>query len=237
VKLGDTLTITGVTFTVRPFTAAEHAAFDELAEEHQLQRKAAEAQALAGTRGGTAREALLRSEAKRLQDRLNDYLIDGALKENLGEGERLAAFEVAAQLDEFTVRVEELRQERTVEALIREEELAQARETVTIAFAHTILKPPMTLDEFTAALTPAELMALDEVVALGKKLRAGLSASNRRQAALWDQQVELLSKLRQDTPAADGNDSASPPQPPAAPAKPGRTGRSKKSSSTSKGGA
>ncbi|MFA5567606.1 MAG: hypothetical protein WC972_03060 [Trueperaceae bacterium] len=235
-KLGDTLTITGVTFTVRPFTAAEHAAFDELAEEHQLQRKAAEAQALAGTRGGTAREALLRSEAKRLQDRLNDYLIDGALKENLGEGERLAAFEVAAQLDEFTVRVEELRQERTVEALIREEELAQARETVTIAFAHTILKPPMTLDEFTAALTPAELMALDEVVALGK-LRAGLSASNRRQAALWDQQVELLSKLKPGTPDAGGNDSASPPQPPAAPAKPGRTGRSKKSSSTSKGGA
>jgi hypothetical protein len=235
-KLGDTLTITGVTFTVRPFTAAEHAAFDELAEEHQLQRKAAEAQALAGTRGGTAREALLRSEAKRLQDRLNDYLIDGALKENLGEGERLAAFEVAAQLDEFTVRVEELRQERTVEALIREEELAQARETVTIAFAHTILKPPMTLDEFTAALTPVELMALDEVVALGK-LRAGLSASNRRQAALWDQQVELLSKLKPGTPDAGGNDSASPPQPPAAPAKPGRTGRSKKSSSTSKGGA
>lgn len=235
-KLGDTLTITGVTFTVRPFTAAEHAAFDELAEEHQLQRKAAEAQALAGTRGGTAREALLRSEAKRLQDRLNDYLIDGALKENLGEGERLAAFEVAAQLDEFTVRVEELRQERTVEALIREEELAQARETVTIAFAHTILKPPMTLDEFTAALTPAELMALDEVVALGK-LRAGLSASNRRQAALWDQQVELLSKLKPGTQGAGGNDSASPPQPLAAPAKPGRTGRSKKSSSKSKGGA
>lgn len=235
-KLGDTLTITGVTFTVRPFTAAEHAAFDELAEEHQLQRKAAEAQALAGTRGGTAREALLRSEAKRLQDRLNDYLIDGALKENLGEGERLAAFEVAAQLDEFTVRVEELRQERTVEALIREEELAQARETVTIAFAHTILKPPMTLDEFTAALTPAELMALDEVVALGK-LRAGLSASNRRQAALWDQQVELLSKLKPGTPDAGGNDSASQPRPPAAPAKPGKPGRSKKSSSTSKGGA
>lgn len=235
-KLGDTLTITGVTFTVRPFTAAEHAAFDELAEEHQLQRKAAEAQALAGTRGGTAREALLRSEAKRLQDRLNDYLIDGALKENLGEGERLAAFEVAAQLDEFTVRVEELRQERTVEALIREEELAQARETVTIAFAHTILKPPMTLDEFTAALTPAELMALDEVVALGK-LRAGLSASNRRQAALWDQQVELLSKLKPGTPDAGGNDSASPPQPPAAPEKPGKPGRSKTSSSKSKGGA
>lgn len=234
-KLGDTLTITGVQFTVRPFTAAEHQAFDELAEMHQLARRAAEAQAAVSTRGGTARETLLRGDVKRLQAKLGAYLDGDALRDALTEAGRLEAYEIAAQIDDLTMRINELQEERTVDSLIREEELLQARETVVIAFAHTILKPPLTLDEFTAALTPAELMALDEVVALGK-LRAGLSASNRRQAALWDQQVELLSKLKPGTQGAGGNDSASPPRPPAAPAKPGRTGRSKKSSSTSKAG-
>jgi len=237
VKLGDTLTITGVQFTVRPFTAAEHAEFDILAEEHQLARKAAEAQVAVSTRGGTARETLLKGDVKRLQAKLGAYLTDEgtALRDGLTEAGRLEAFELAAQIDDLTVRINELQEERAVEALLREEELLQARETVTIAFAHTILKPPLPLDEFTAALTPAELMALEEVVALGK-LRAGLSASNRRQAALWDQQVELLSTLKPGTPGAGGNDSASQPQPPVAPAKPGRVGRSKRSSSTSKGG-
>ncbi len=234
-KLGDTLTITGVQFTVRPFTAAEHQAFDELAEEHQLARRAAEAQAAVSTRGGTARETLLRGDVKRLQAKLGAYLDGDALRDALTEAGRLEAYEIAAQIDDLTMRINELQEERTVDSLIREEELLQARETVVIAFAHTILKPPLTLDEFTAALTPAELMALDEVVALGK-LRAGLSASPRRHAALWAQQVERLSNLKPGTPDAGGNASASPPQPPAAPAKPGRTGRSKRSSSTSKGG-
>jgi len=235
VKLGDTLTIAGVEFQVRPFTAAEHQAFDVLAEQRQLQRKAAEVQALANTRGGTAREALLQADIRGLRERLKKYM-DGKneLKRGLSQEKRLEAFELATEIDTLTERIEHLRQERFVEAQMREEELAQARETVVVAFMHSVLKPNMTLEEFYAALTPTELVQLEELAALGK-LRTGLSASSRRQAAMWDQQLQAIMRQAQQNDA--GNDSASPPQPPAAPAKPGPSGRSKTSSSKSKAGA
>lgn len=221
-KLGDTLTIAGVEFTVRPFTAAEHQAFDELAEHHQLARKAAEAQALATSRAGTARERLLRGDLDRLQTKLGAYLDETgtALRDGLSDEGRLAAYELASQIDDLSVRIGELAEERTVTALLREEELMQARETVITTFMHAILKPPLTPEEFVAALTPAELVLLDEVVALGK-LRTGLSASMRRQTAAWERQVEAMQAL---AARADGNASASPPQPQAAPQTPGPDG-------------
>lgn len=235
-KLGDTLTIAGVEFSVRPFTAAEHQAFDELAEHHQLARLAAEAQALAGSRAGTARETLLKGDVKRLQAKLGAYLNEAgdALRDGLSEDGRLEAYELAARIDDLTVRTSELAEERTVTALIREEELVQARETVITTFMHGVLRPPVTLEEFAAALTPAELATLDEVVALGK-LRTGLSASTRRQTAAWERQLEALQALA-STPAAGGNASASPQPPQAAPQTPGTPGRSRKSSSKSKAG-
>lgn len=234
-KLGDILTITGIEFTVRPFTAAEHQAFDELAEQHQLARKAAEAQALLTARGGTARETLLRGDLKRLQTKLGAYLDDTgeALRDGLTEDGRLAAFELALQVDDLSTRINELQEERSVEALLREEELMQARETVITTFMHQVLGSPMSLAEFTAALTPAEIVLLDEVVALGK-LRTGLSASTRRQSAAWERQIETLQALANQRGVGSG--SASQPQPQAAPAKPGQAGRSRRSSSRSKGG-
>lgn len=235
-KLGDTITIQGVEFKARAFTAAEHQAFDELADAHQLDRKAAEAQALATTRAGTAREALLRSESKRLQAELKALLAeDGGPRPDLTEEERLQAFELAATIDDHAARMADLQEERTVEALLREEELMQAREAVIIQFAYQVLAPPVPIEEFAAGLTPEELTQLDDVVTLGK-LRTGLSASNRRQAVMLGQQLSLIEKLAAKQ-GKGGNASASRPQPPAARAKRGQTGRSRKSSSTSKAGA
>lgn len=229
-KVGDKLTVAGVEWTARPFTPAEHERFDEIAERYELERVAAEAHALAARRGGTAREAMLRADQKRLHAKLSAYLAeDGALREGLSEDERLAAFEVAAELDMLTERIEALRSERAIDAMLAEERLHAAREAVVIEFMHAVLGVPDPLDVFQASLTPLEVATLEEAVVLGK-LRLGLSASTRRQSA-------LLERALAQTPASSGGASGSPPQPPAAPRKRGRSGRSRKSSSASKGGA
>jgi len=231
-KLGDTLTAAGATWKVRPFTAAEHQLFDEIAEPHDLERKAAQLQAMASARGGTAREALLKADQKRIRAKLTAFTTeDGGLREDLTEEERVTAYEVALELDMLTEKLEALREERTIEALLLEEELTQAREAVVIAFMHAVLQVKDPLDVFTAALTPDEIAALDDVVMLGK-LRLGLSASTRRQQAAFTKTLQLM----QSQQASGGNASASQQRPPAAPRKPGGSGRSKKSSSKSKAG-
>jgi len=232
VKLGDTLKAAGVEWTVRPFTAAEHQLFDETAEPYDLERKAAQLQAMTSARGGTAREALLKADQKRIQSRLAAFTSeDGGLREDLTDEERLTAYEVALELDMLTEKLEALREERTVDALLLEEELAQAREAVVIAFMHQVLGVKAPLPVFTAALTPDEIASLDDVVMLGK-LRLGLSASTRRQQAAFTRTLALM----QSQQASGGNASGSRQQPPAAPRKPGGSGRSKKSSSRSKAG-
>lgn len=231
-NLGDTITIAGHTWTVRPFTAAEHARFDEFAAEHQLQHLAAKVEALRSAKGGgTAREALLKADAKRIQAKLNAYLDGDALKSDLGEDERLAAYTLAAELDAIQERIDALKREAAEAVLIAEEELIAARETVTAAFMHELLNAKAPLTEFVAALTGEDALVLDEVVSVGK-LRAGLSARERRQAAHYLRTIRALT-----TPAGTGNASASPQPQPGAQGKPGKRGRSRKSSSKSKGGA
>lgn len=231
-KLGDTITAAGAKWKVRPFTPAEHQLFDELAEPHDLERKAAQLQAMTSARGGTAREALLRADQKRIKEKL-DALTgdDGGLREDLSEEERVAAYELALELDMLTEKLEGLREERIVDALLLEEELAQARESVVIAFMHQVMGVKEPLEVFTASLTPEEIASLDEVVMLGK-LRLGLSASTRRQQAAFTRTLALMQSQQQ----SGGSASGSPRQPPAAPPKPGGSGRSKKSSSRSKAG-
>lgn len=231
-KLGDKLTAAGQEWTVRPFTPAEHQLFDEIAEPHDLERKAAQLQAMTSARGGTAREALLRADQKRIKAKLDAFTDeDGGLRTDLTDEERLEGYELALELDMLTEKLEALREERTVDALLLEEELAQARESVVIAFMHQILGAAEPLDVFTAALTPEEIAALDDAVMLGK-LRLGLSASTRRQQAAFTRTLAQL----QSQQASGGNASESPQRPPAAPRKPGGSGRSKKSSSKSKAG-
>ena len=232
-KVGDKLTVAGVDWVARPFTAAEHERFDALAEQYDLERKAAELQALTAQRGGTARETLLRADQRRLQAKLAAYLDEnGAPREDLTEDERVAAYGLAAELDELTERLEAHQRERAVKALIKEEELNAAREAVVIAFMHSVIAPKEPLDAFQANLTPGEVAQLEEAVVLGK-LRLGLSASTRRRTA----QVEkVLAQAITRHPSDAGNASASPQPPPAAPRKRGPRGRSKTSSSRSKGG-
>lgn len=242
-KLGDTLTAAGAKWKVRPFTAAEHQLFDTVAEPHDLERKAAQLQAMASTRGGTAREALLKADQKRIQKRLTAFTSedgglredlteeDGGLREDLTEEERVTAYEVALELDMLTEKLEALREERTIEALLLEEELTQARESVVITFMHQVMNVDQPVDVFTAALTPDEIADLDEAVMLGK-LRLGLSASTRRQQAAFTRTLAQLQSQQQ----SGGSASGSRQQQPAAPQKPGKPGRSKRSSSKSKAG-
>lgn len=238
-KIGDELTIAGVSWTVRPFTPAEHERFDEIVNRYELETKAAELQALASNRGGTAREALLKADQKRLQAKL-DALLDenGAVRDDLSDEERLRGYELAAELDELTQRLEAKRAERAVEALLKEEELTAAREAVVIEFMHGVLDAPMPLPEFQAALTANEIAQLGEVVALGK-LPLGLSASMRRQSAMLERalaQATLTPRRASAKRVVAGSDSGSRPPRRAARRKRGRRGRSRKSSSRSKGG-
>lgn len=225
-KLGDTITLAGSEWTVRPFTAAEHQRWDELAEERDLHGKAAALQAAQAARAGTARQMLIESQARAIQAKLNAYLEGEDLRPDLTEEEQLAAFALATELDMLSDKLNAIQTEQVAATLLLEEELTQARDAVTASFMHRVTASASTFEEFAAALTPAETLVLDELVVLGK-LRAGLSARNRREAAMID---KYLSRL-------NGSDSESPPQPPAARQKPGRGGRSKKSSSRSKGGA
>lgn len=225
-KLGDTITLAGNQWTVRPFTAAEHQAWDELAEQHDLKGKAAAYQAAQAARAGTARQMLLQSQAKALQAKLDAFLDGGDLKPDLSVDQRAAAFELAAEMDLITDRINTVQTEHVASLLLLEEDLTQARETVALEFMHALLGEPGSLEEFSAALTAEETLLLDELVALGK-LRAGLSARSRRETAMIEKYLSLRS----------GNDSASQLPRPDAPGKPGRPGRSKKSSSRSKAGA
>lgn len=176
-KVGDKLTVAGVDWVARPFTAAEHERFDALAEQYDLERKAAELQALTAQRGGTARETLLRADQRRLQAKLAAYLDEnGAPREDLTEDERVAAYGLAAELDELTERLEAHQRERAVKALIKEEELNAAREAVVIAFMHGVTGATNPLEVFHAKLTLEEGAQLAVTVVLGK-LRVGASAS------------------------------------------------------------
>lgn len=231
-KLGDTITAAGATWKVRPFTPAEHQLFDEIASPHDLERKAAQLQAMTGARSGTAREALLQADQRRIRAKLEALTSDdGGLREDLTEEERLAGYELALELDLLSEKLADLKEERTVEALLLEEELTQAREAVVIAFMHQVMKVQEPVDVFTASLTPDEIALLDEAVVLGK-LRLGLSASARRQQAAFTRTLALMQSQQQQ----GGSASESPPRPPAAPQKRGGSGRSRKSSSKSKAG-
>lgn len=224
-KLGDTITLAGSEWKVRPFTPAEHQAWDELAEAADLHGKAVAVQTAQAARAGGARQMLLESRMKAATKRLDAYLVNGELRTDLSEDERVAAFSIAAELDLLADDLNAVKAEPLAHSLTVEEDLVQARESVSIEFMHTVLAPPLTLAEFAAALTPAETVVLDELVVLGK-LRAGLSARARRETALLEQYLSRLA----------GNASESQPPPPVAQGKPGRSGRSKPSSSRSKGG-
>jgi hypothetical protein len=230
-KLGDAITLAGIPWTVRPFTAAEHQRFDELAEVADLQKLAAELEAARGARSGTMREQLLTAHAKAATKRLSAYLDGDELRSDLSEDEKLAAFEIAAEIDLFTEQAESIRGEKLASVIALEDELAERRDAVTSEFMSELLSP-YPLAEFRARLEPEDYVTLDAIVAVGK-LRAGLSAWTRRQTASW---AQVLAKLEQQQ-ASSGNASESQPQPPGAPPKPGRSGRSRKSSSTSMAGA
>lgn len=229
-KLGDKVTLAGREWTVRAFTPAEHQRFDELAAEHDLMRKAARLEALRAARHGTARQKVLEADAKRVQAQLERYFQkDGTLKRGLTEEQRLEALEKAAELDAIEARIDALKREPIEDLLIADEDLTQTREAVIVAFMHPLIAPGLDLADFHASLTDEDVLVLDELVGVGK-LRAGLSARDRRQRA-------TLTKLLLSTQSSEtGTDSVSSPGPQDAPAKPGKGGRSRKSSTPSKAG-
>lgn len=192
-KLGDKITVGGVEWTVRAFTAAEHQRFDELAAEHNLTGKAARLETLQLARHGTARQAVLQAETKRLRNQLQKHLDkNGDLKRGLTEEQRLDALAKAAELDEYEARIENIRLEPYAALLTADEELHRAREAVMVAFMHEITAPKVNLADFYAALTDDEAAQLAELVRLGK-LPAGLTARDRLTRAALNQ----LSKTRE----------------------------------------
>lgn len=232
-KLGDTITVAGVEWTVRPFTAAEHQRFDELAEAHDLHAKAAAAAVAQGHRAGTMREQLLKSQARQLATKLEAFLDEeGDLRPDLSTDMQLQAFELAAQLDAVTERAEAIKSEPLAEVMVLEDQVVEARERVMVEFMREILDLDPLVEELRALLTSEEHLQLQEVISLGK-LRAGLSASTRQQQVLW---ARVLKQRLNEPPTGTGSASTSRPSRPAAPAKPGRRGRSKTPSGTSKAG-
>lgn len=189
-KLGDTISIAGVEWTVRAFTAAEHQRFDELAAEQNLTGKAARLETLHAARYGTARQAVLQAETNRLRAQLKKFLDKkGDLKRGLTDEQRLDALTLAAELDQYEARIEAIRLEPYTDLLAADEDLHRAREAVMVAFMHEILKPPVSLPDFYAAVTDDEAAVLAELVRVGK-LPAGLSARDRLARAA----LNLLSK-------------------------------------------
>lgn len=232
-KLGDTITVAGVEWTVRPFTAAEHQRFDELADAHDLHRKAAQLATAQGLRAGGMREQLIQGQVRQIEKRLAASLDEaGALRENLADEDQLEAFELAAKLDTLAAKLDDIKAEPMADLMLLEDELLGARDAVAVEFMAEIIGITTPIVELIATVSPEELVQLQEVIGLGK-LRAGLSAYTRQQQALWER---VLKQRLNEPPPGTGNDSTSPPSPPAAPAKPGRRGRSKTPSGTSKAG-
>jgi len=189
-QLGDTITLANQTWTLRAFTAAEHQRFDEIAATHNLQDLSIELETLRASNAPGARQAFVQADIKRAQAKLDRYLTDtGEVKDDLSDEDRAKGYETSLELEMLERKLEDLQRERNKRMLILDEEATEARENAASAFMHEILKRSDTLDEFRAALTPEQLMTLDEVVGLGK-LRTGLSALQRRQAAAWDRVLQ-----------------------------------------------
>lgn len=207
-KIGDTLTVAGIEWTVRPFSAAEHQAYARLAEAADLDKLAARTQSALAVGGGSTREKILAAEAARLQTRLDAYLEDGAPRDDLTEDDRLKAYELAATIDDLAERREAIRRDREAEALIAQERHLQALDGVVLEFMHGVLASDATvppLPEFITACDDQALTALQEVVVLGK-LPTGLSASTRQQNAMYDKVLKLA--------ALDSGNASASSQPP-----------------------
>ena len=232
-KVGDKVLLAGREWTVRAFTAAEHQKFDELAAEADLTRLAAKAETHRAARHGTARTALLKSQAANVQKKLDKYLTkDGGLKPTLSEDDVMEAMRLGGQLDAITAEAEALKDEPLEDAAIAADTYLAARDLVMVRFMHEVLKDDRPLDEFHASLSDVDFQTLDEVVAVGK-LRAGLSARARRARASVTQMTELIASREH------GNALESRQQQPSqadSQRKRGTSGRSRGSSSKLKAG-
>jgi len=231
-QLGDIVTIAGVDWKLRAFTPAEHERFDLMAAEHNLIGMAAQLAAMADARHGTAREKLFQADIKRLEAKLAKFTTEdgAALKDGLTEEERLEAYGYAAEIDLLHDKMEQAKAEPRAALLALEDEYRMTRESVVGAFLHSVIQPDMPLEEFLQSLNPEDSLVLDEVVLVGK-LRAGLSARERRE------QAALMRIIQLGTSEKAGNDSESQQRRQVAREKLGQSGRSKKSSSKSKAGA
>lgn len=219
-NFGDKVTIAGVEWTVRPFTPAEHELFDTMAAEVKLVEMAAHLEAMREAKHGTARERLLKADIARIEAVLKKKYLTAngdALREGLTDAERLEAFELASQIDMLQEQIEEQRARPRADLYRMQDEYRLLRESVVAAFMHKVMKVDMPLEEFSWRLTPDDSLVLDEVVLLGK-LRAGLSARERQQAAAYHR---LLRLTRSD---AVGIALESPLPPQDAPEKPGQSG-------------
>ena len=230
-QLGDTIKIAGVEWKSRYFTPAEHERFDLMAAEHNLIGMASQLEAMREARHGTARERLFQADIKRLEAKLAKYTTeDGSeLRLDLTEEERLTAYEHAAEIDMLHGQMEKARAEPRAALMALEDEYRNLRETVVASFMYEVMKPDMPLAEFLQNLDPESALVLDEVVLLGK-LRAGLSARERRE------QAALMRIIQLGASSEPGSDSESQQRRQVAREKLGQTGRSKKSSSKSKAG-
>lgn len=201
-ELGDKLTLAGIAWQVRPFSAAEHQEYALLAEAAGLDQLAATAQAAMATGGGSTREKLLTGEIARLQARLDSFLEEGAPRDTLSPEEHLEAYGIAAKIDDLTEKRDSVRRERDAVALIAREHHLQALEGVVIEFMHRVLaaafKDTPALPEFTLAASDDDITAMQDAVILGK-LPTGLSASTRQQNAIY---TRLLGIVESDSGSA-----------------------------------
>lgn len=224
-QLGDSITLAQQDWTVRSFSAAEHQKFDEIAAQHHLQELAIELETMRVTNAPGARQAFAEADIKRARKKLDRYLTeDGEIRDNLTDEQRAEGYEVSLEIEMLERKRDDLTREHSRRMLTLQEELAEARDDTVTAFMHDILKRKDTLEDFRAALTPEELLKLDEVVGVGK-LRTGLSALQRRQAAAWDRVITASLE------PGSGSASESSPPPQESPASGGTSGRSPKRSS------
>lgn len=205
-NLGDSITLAQQDWTVRSFSAAEHQRFDEIAAAHRLQELAIELETMRVTSAPGARQAFAEADIKRARKKLERYLTpDGEVKEDLSDEERAAGYEVSLEIEMLERKRDDLSREHSRRMLALQEEFAEARDDAITAFMHEILERKDTLEEFRAALTPEELLKLDEVVGVGK-LRTGLSSLQRRQSAVVERMI--LASLE---PGSGSASESSPP--------------------------
>lgn len=222
-NLGDAITLAGREWIVRELTAAEHQAWDEIRERHELDTMQAKlkaefgAKAEAGVSMKPRVELLLEAKLASIDERLTQHL----KRKRATRAQDEQAFQLASEADVYREQLERHRAERLARSILARNEYQAALEAAQAELAHQLL----TNDGLEPSAAPelfGTRMSVEDHQALAAALEVAhvplpLSAFTRQLNALSKPIVEA--ELRRMFPqlVSAGTASESSPPPPASP--------------------